>query len=448
MDAGELESGDLFAECLERIRTLNSQFNAFISVVGRAPGAMRAPQVSDGGASERGPLMGVPLAVKDLIDVAGLPTTGGSRFFGKEPAQRDAFVIQRLREAGALIIGKTNLHEIALGVTNNNPHFGACRNPWDTKRIPGGSSGGSAVAVATGMALGALGTDTGGSIRIPAALCGVVGLKPGYGRVSLRGVMPLSWNLDHVGPITRSVRDAALLLQCMDGFDEEDPGCVRRERDDLVGQLGAGIKGLKVGLAVGDYINMANAEVLAAVREAARVLQVLDAVITETEPPGLQAAARANLIMTQADAANFHADRLKTHPYWFGEDVRRRLEAGAISTATEYAAAHRTQAGVRRQLEIFFEQNDVLILPTTPIGAPLIEGQDAVEQARMLTRYTAPFNLTGLPALSVPCGFTQAGLPVGLQIVGAPWTEALVLRVGHAYEQATDWHARTPPLSL
>jgi aspartyl-tRNA(Asn)/glutamyl-tRNA(Gln) amidotransferase subunit A len=448
MEAGELEPDDLIAGCLERIRTLNPQFNAFISAVDAAPGAVRAPQVSDDGTSRRRLLLGVPLAVKDLIDVAGLPTTGGSRFFGKEPAPKDAFVIQRLREAGALIIGKTNLHEIALGVTNNNPHFGTCRNPWDTKRIPGGSSGGSAVAVATGMALGALGTDTGGSIRIPAALCGVVGLKPSYGRVSMRGVMPLSWNLDHVGPITRSVRDAALLLQCMDGFDEEDPGCVRRERDDLVGQLGAGIKGLKVGLAVGDYINVANTEVLAAVREAARVLHELGAVVTETEPPGLHDAARANLIMTQADAATVHADRLKTHPDWFGEDVRRRLETGAVCAATEYAATHRTQAVVRRQLEIYFEENDVLILPTTPIAAPLIKGQDAVEQARRLTRYTAPFNLTGLPALSVPCGFTQAGLPVGLQIVGAPWTEALVLRVGHAYEQATDWHARTPPLSL
>jgi len=292
------------------------------------------------------------------------------------------------------------------------------------------------------MALAALGTDTGGSIRIPASLCGVVGLKPTYGRVSLRGVFPLSWNLDHAGPLTQCVRDAALLLQIIAGYDEEDPASVNLAVDDYLTHIDDGIKGLKVALAVGDFIEEADAEVLHAVHTAAGTFASLGAHVEPVEIEWLREAALANSLMTQADGAAVHRERLKEHPEMFGTDVRQRLERGAEYTASEYSLARRKQAEARRGGGQFFRQYDVLILPSTPITAPLIEGSDAVEQARRLTRFTAPFNLTGLPALSMPCGFTKNNMPIGLQLVSAHWAEAKLLRAAQAYEQATEWHVR------
>ena len=246
--------------------------------------------------------------------------------------------MQKIKKAGAQIVGKTNTHEIALGVTNNNPHYGACKNPWDITRTPGGSSGGSAVAVATGMAMAALGTDTGGSIRIPAALCGVVGLKPTYGRVSLRGILPLSWNLDHAGPITRRVEDAALMLQVMGGYDELDPTSVKTLPGDYSSHLKDSMKERKIALAIGNFIEEADQEVLEAVREAAQVLAEQGALITEVNVDFLKEGALANAVMTQADGAAFHRERLKEHPDWFGADVRQRLETGAAFTSSEYVS--------------------------------------------------------------------------------------------------------------
>ncbi|MBL8101359.1 MAG: amidase, partial [Anaerolineales bacterium] len=328
------------------------------------------------------------------------------------------------------------------------PHFGACKNPWDITRTPGGSSGGSAVAVSTGMAMAAIGTDTGGSIRIPAALCGVVGLKPTYGRVSLRGILPLSWNLDHAGPITRKVEDAALMLQVMGGYDEQDPTCIKTLPGDYSSHLMDSMHERKVALAVGNYIEeAADAEVLAAIRNAAKVLEEQGVIVSEVNVDFLKEAAYANSLMTQADGAAFHRERLKEHPDWFGADVRQRLETGAAYTSSEYVLARRTQVEARRKCEILFDQFDVLILPTTPIAAPVLEGENAVERARQLTRFTAPFNLTGLPALSVPCGFTSENLPIGLQIVSRPWNESGVLRAGYAYQQATNWHTMKPKIA-
>ena len=394
------------------------------------------------------PLYGIPVAVKDLYDTRGIRTTSGSKFFADNIPQEDAFVVQKLKKAGVQIIGKTNTHEIALGVTNNNPHFGACRNPWDITRTPGGSSGGSAVAVSTGMALAALGTDTGGSIRIPASLCGVVGLKPTYGRVSLRGILPLSWNLDHAGPITRKVEDAALMLQVMSGYDELDPSSLKTLPGDYYSHIKDGMNERKIALAVGNFIDEADAEVLEAIRKAAKVLEAQGVIIVEVNVDFLKEAAVANAIMTQADGAAFHRERMKEHPDWFGADVRQRLETGAAFTSTEYSLARRTQTQVKRRCEILFDEYDALILPTTPISAPLLEGENAIERARQLTRFTAPFNLTGLPALSVPCGFTTEGLPIGLQIVSRAWNEAGVLRTGFAFQEATEWHKAKPEIAL
>lgn len=438
--SNEINASDLTSACYRQIERLNPTLNAFITVI---PPDLLFPQNSMQGKL----LYGIPLALKDLYDTKGIRTTAGSRFFADNIPQEDAFVVQKIKKAGAQIVGKTNTHEIALGVTNNNPHYGACKNPWDITRTPGGSSGGSAVAVATGMAMAALGTDTGGSIRIPAALCGVVGLKPTYGRVSLRGILPLSWNLDHAGPITRSVEDAALMLQVMGGYDELDPTSVKTLPGDYSSHLKDSMKERKVALAIGNFIEAADQEVLEAVRDAAQVLAEQGVLITEVNVDFLKEAALANAVMTQADGAAFHRERLKEHPDWFGADVRLRLETGAAFTSSEYALARRTQAEVKRKCELLLNLYDVLILPTTPISAPVLEGENAVERARQLTRFTSPFNLTGLPALTVPCGFTKDGLPIGLQFVSRAWNEASILRAGFAFQQATDWHTRKCPVA-
>lgn len=439
--SGEIGASDLADACYRQIERLNPTLNAFITVI--------PPHTEEISAAGYLPLNGIPLAVKDLYNTKGVRTTGGSKFFTDYVPSEDAFVVDKIRKAGAYIIGKTNTHEIALGVTNNNPHFGACRNPWDVTRTPGGSSGGSAVAVATGMSLAALGTDTGGSIRIPASLCGVVGLKPTYGRVSLSGILPLSWNLDHAGPITKRVEDAALLLQVMGGYDSEDPASYKTLPGDFSSHMRDTIRDRKVAFAVGQFIEeVTHPEVLAAVHTAADVLSQHGAIIEELNMDFLREAALANALMTQADGAAFHRERLREHPDWFGDDVRQRLETGAGFTSSEYALARRTQAEVRRRCDLLFETYDALILPTTPIPAPVLEGENAVERARLLTRFTAPFNLTRLPALSVPCGFTSEGLPIGLQVVSRAWNESGVLRIGYTYQEATDWHKTKPQISV
>jgi len=458
----EITASDLAEACFRQIERLNPALNAFITIcpvavarelreaakttmnTGRLRRLFSGPDSSTLTSMK---LVGIPVAVKDLFETKGIRTTAGSKFFANYVPQEDAWVVQKLKEAGALIVGKTNTHEIALGVTTNNPHFGACRNPWDTARTPGGSSGGSAVAVATGMALAALGTDTGGSIRIPASLCGVVGLKPTYGRVSLRGVIPLSWNLDHAGPLTRTVEDAALMLQMIAGYDPLDPYTVKMLPPDFMSHIRDGVESRKIALASGRFINGADTEVLDAVHEAAGVFAKMGAQIEQVDADWMYDAAVANAIMTTADGAAFHRDRMREHIEWFGADVRERLEMGAMYSSSEYSLARRKQAEVRRRCEDLFDTYDVLILPTTPIAAPVFEGENAVERARLLTRFTAPFNLAGVPALSVPCGFTKSGLPIGLQIVSRAWNESGALRAGHTYQQATDWHTRRPEIA-
>jgi len=435
---GDFTPRDLTEACLRQIERLNPTINAFITVL--------RPERSREAAQSKGALAGLPLAVKDLYETAGVRTTAGTKFCADYVPSEDAVAVKKLKDAGAVMLGKNNLHEIALGVTNVNAAFGNCHNPWDTTRITGGSSGGSAAAVASGMVLAALGTDTGGSIRIPASLCGVVGLKPTYGRISLRGIFPLSWNLDHAGPLTKSARDAALLLQVLAGYDEDDPASVNAPVDDYLIHIDEGVQGWRIALAVGDYIEASDPEVLAAVRAAAEVFRRLGAQVEEVELPWLREVALANTVMTQADGAAYHRERLQEHPEWFGADVRQRLEMGAAYTSSEYALARRKQAEARRRGERFFQNYDALLLPSTPISAPHIQGSDALEQARRLTRFTAPFNASGLPALSMPCGFSSSGMPMGLQIVGAHWAEAKILRAAQAYESAEAikayWHAR------
>ena len=441
----EFTPQDLAEACFDQINRLNPSLNAYITVI-PPQDMLDAQQPPLNTAPLNHALRGIPIAVKDLFDTAGTLTTAGSKFFADHIPDQDAFVVERLRQAGALINGKTNTHEIALGITGDNPHYGTARNPWNRERIPGGSSSGSAIAVATGMAMGALGTDTGGSIRIPASLCGIVGFKPTRGRVSTRGVFPLSWNLDHVGPLTKTVKDAALILQVISTYDAIDPSSIKMLTGDYLGHLIDDMEGRKIAIASGEFIETSDPEILNAVRETVTVFESMGCKVEKVNVDWLRDVAAANATMTRSDGAAVHRDRLRDQPEMFGEDIRRRLSVGAETSSTEYILARRTQAEAKKRFELFFESYDFLILPTTPTAAPTIEGHDAVEQAARLTRFTAPFNLTGLPALSMPCGFTSEGLPIGLQIVARAWGDAKALNAGYAYEQATEWHKRKPEI--
>jgi aspartyl-tRNA(Asn)/glutamyl-tRNA(Gln) amidotransferase subunit A len=435
---------------LDRIQRLEPRINSYITVTAEAVMQQAYQAEADLQRGETpagkplGPLHGLPLAIKDLYETQGVLTTAGTKHFSDYIPSEDAAVVEKLKSAGAILLGKTNMHEIALGLTNVNPHYGACHNPWALDHIVGGSSGGSAAALAAGLCLGSLGSDTGGSIRVPASLCGVVGLKPTHGRVSLRGAIPLSWNLDHAGPMARTVMDVAMLLQVIAGYDAQDPYCEDIPVDDYLKDIHRGVKGWRIALAEDEYFNRTQPEVLQAVKLAAQTFEALGAQVEATPFPDIYQAALANGMMVTSDAAAFHESRLLEKPGDFGADVLQRLQNGAALPLKEYIQARYTQTLLRRQFAHFFESYDLLLMPTTPVVAPPIEGPDAVELARLLTRYTAPFNLTGLPALSLPCGFTNEGLPIGLQIIARHWGEAQLLQAGFAYEQATHWHNRRP----
>ena len=438
---GNVSPVELTAACLERIASTDAQVNAFITVTAdEALGDAREIEREVARGEIRGPLAGAPIALKDLFDTAGVRTTAGSKFFADRVPERDALVVERLRQAGAIVLGKLNMHEWALGVTNDNPHYGACHNPAALERITGGSSGGSAAALAAGMCVGALGSDTGGSIRIPASLCGVVGLKPTYGRVSTTGVIPLSWSLDHVGPMARRVTDVALMLGVIAGWDPSDPGSANVPVDDYVADIDSGMDGWHLGVVADDSLGDVEPDVRAAFRSAVAALVSNGAIAEEFAVADLADAARLNGLMTTADAATFHRERIERSPDDFGQDVLTRLRRGGAYGAMDYADARRRQTVWRHQFSGWFREHggrfDVVVLPSTPCVAPRIVGLDAVVMAPILTRLTAPFNLTGLPALSVPCGADSDGLPIGLQIVGAPWAERRVLRAGRAYERA------------
>jgi aspartyl-tRNA(Asn)/glutamyl-tRNA(Gln) amidotransferase subunit A len=431
---------------LRRIEALNPSLNAYITVA--ADEAMRsARQAEDGVARglELGPLHGVPLAIKDLFATRGLRTTGGSKILADWIPDQDAYVVTRLRQAGAILLGKLNMHEWAVGATTINPHFGATANPWDTTRIPGGSSGGSAVAVAAALCAGSLGSDTAGSIREPSSLCGTVGLKPTYGLVSLRGVLPLSWSLDHVGPMTRTVEDAALLMEVIAGYDPQDPSSVDRPVVKYRDALRGDVSGLRLGLPRNYFFDEADPEVVAAVRRAASLLEAEGAHVTEIDVPGVEQAFAVGLPVLVAEAAAYHEKYLQERPGDYGEDALALLRGGQAQTAVDYIKAQRARVEFRQGFEALFTRIDVLLTPTTPITAPTIEQCRAEPPTFALIHCTAPFNLTGLPALSVPCGLSEGGLPIGLQIAGRHFDEATVLRVGGAYEQASGWRGRLPP---
>jgi aspartyl-tRNA(Asn)/glutamyl-tRNA(Gln) amidotransferase subunit A len=439
---------------LERIERLNPRINAYVTVT--AEGALAAAQAAEAeiaAGNYRGPLHGVPIALKDLYDTAGVRTAAGSKILGDRVPSEDATTTAKLREAGSVLLGKLNTHEFAYGVTTNNPHFGATRNPWDTERIPGGSSGGSGAAVAAGLATGTMGTDTGGSIRIPASLCGVVGFKPTHGRVSTAGILPLSWSLDHPGPLTHTVEDAAIVLNAIAGPDPRDTMTQPAPLEDYRAGVHAGVRGLRLGVARYGFFEDVDPEVMAALEAAIEVFRGLGATVEDVEARALWDTRAAVGDIIVAEARHVHAASLRDRPGDFGQDVLDRLNRRTDMTADDLIAAFRMRDEAIRETETLLERYDALLTPATRIPAPgivrdqtIILGGREVFAPNVLTTNTAPFNLTGMPALSLPCGFTRTGLPIGLQIAGRRWGEVMVLRVGAAYEEATPWHTRRPEL--
>lgn len=436
---------------LERINALNESLNAFITVMWDQ--ALADAQRCEGEilrGDYRGPLHGIPIALKDLYDTAGVRTTAASKIYAERVPAEDATVVARLRAAGAVIIGKTNLHEFAYGVTADSSHFGPMRNPWDLERVAGGSSGGSGAAVAAGLCVAATGSDTGGSIRIPAALCGIVGLKPTYGRVSGHGMLPLSWSLDHPGPMARTVYGVAAMLGAMAGYDPRDPASADVPVPDYTAGLGEGLAGLRIGLDPRWALTGIHPEVRAAFREALAVLKNLGAEIVEVSMPRLEEGMEAALTILSAEATAIHEEFLRTRPEDYQPDVRARLEKGFAIRGIDYGRARRTGELLRRDVALLFQEVDLLATPMCGITAPRIGQREAsidgetVSVMAPLTRYTRLFNLTGLPAISVPCGFSSEGLPMGLQLVGRAWDEATILRAAYAYEIATGWTQRRP----
>jgi len=437
--ARELSPVELTDAYLDQIERLNPRINAYVTVTAeraREDARRAADEIARG--AYRGPLHGIPMGLKDLFLTKGIRTTGGAKFLADWVPEEDATVVRKLAEAGAVLLGKLNTHELAWGATTNNPHYGATHNPWKLGHVPGGSSGGSGAAIAAGLACGTLGTDTGGSIRIPAALCGVVGLKPTYGRVSKAGVLTMSWTLDHPGPITHTVEDAALMLQALAGYDPADFSSVRTPVDDYVAHLRDGVRGLRAGVARPYFFNELDAEVGAAVEQAIDVLRDLGVAVRDVELPLRQEDWQDWMILTALESQEFHAKPWQERPGDFSPELAAIL-GREYPSGYEVALALRRRYAFKERARQLLEEVDVLLTPTVPGPAPPIG-----EGAARLAANTWPFNVTGQPALSVPCGFTTEGLPVGLQLVGRDFDEATVLRAGYTYEQATDWHRRRP----
>ncbi len=438
----KISCAELLEECLAKIERLNADLNAFVTVVADSSRA-RAAELDEELSNDidRGPLHGIPIAHKDIICVKGSPCTSGSRIFDDYRPDYDATVVAKLRQAGAVTVGKTGLHELAYGVTSANPHFGVIRNPHDRDRIPGGSSGGSGAAVAAGMALMATGTDTGGSIRIPASYCGVAGLKPTYGRVSRYGVKPLGLSLDHVGPLAPTVRDTAAAYNAMAGFDDRDPSSSMRPALEYIPPEPCPISELSIGIPRNYFFDAVDPEVRAAVGNMARIAEGLGARVVPVQVPDVEAlnVVARTILLAEATAVfePYLAQREK-----FGDDVLALLDQGRLIAATDYVNAQRLRRFFSQEWRLVFSGVDCLFTPTTPTAAPAI-GQKQIEidgephDVRLATtRFMRGINVLGLPALSLPCGKTSAGLPIGLQIVGRAFQEPTVLRVGAALEDA------------
>jgi aspartyl-tRNA(Asn)/glutamyl-tRNA(Gln) amidotransferase subunit A len=446
----EVSSVEATRAVLERVDRLDGRLNSFITVLrDQSLAQARAADEDIRGGRYRGPLHGIPIAVKDLCYTEGVPTTGGSKVLASFVPTHDATVVTRLREAGAVLVGKLNMHEFARGATNTSSLVGPCHNPWDAERVSGGSSGGSGAAVAAGLCFAALGSDTGGSIRIPAALCGIVGLKPTYGRVSRHGVLPLSWTLDHVGPMTRTARDAALVLSVIAGHDRRDVTTRTAPVPDYAAAVTGEVKGVRLGVPRDFFFEDIDPDVATAVRHALRALEGLGARIEEVSMPLVRYAPSAGRVIALTEAAAVHERHLRLHAGDYAPDVRAASLLGQLVLGKHYLKAQRVRSLIRREMAEALQRADVLVAPAVPIPAPRIEavvGADPESKrvAGALSRLSRPANLTGVPAMSVPCGFTPTGLPVGLQLMGRPFAEATLLNIAHAYGEEAGWRRRHP----
>ena len=441
LDAGDITSVEATRHYLECIARLDYQLNAFITVLHDDALVQAADADRRRASGERGALLGVPIAIKDLFATADIRTTAGSRMLADNVPDADATVVRTLHDAGAVLLGKTNMMEMAYGYPH--PDFGETANPWDVTRTAGGSSGGSAAAVAAGMASAALGSDTGGSIRSPAAYCGIVGLKPTYGAISRHGVVPLSWSLDHAGPLTRTVRDAAVMFDVLARYDPLDPASARRQHSATLTGLDERVAGLRVGIVPELFEWHVEPEIRRVALAAVERLRDAGVTVVENELPLLRLASATIMPIIQAEATSIHWNALQQRPEDFSDALRENLRLGAMVLAKDYLDAQRLRALMAAEVDAALREVDVLVFPTQPIVAPLLGVYEVASSPEddvldVEIGYTGPANLTGHPAISVPCGLTAAGLPVGLQFTGRVFDEATLLRVAAAFESVAD----------
>jgi aspartyl-tRNA(Asn)/glutamyl-tRNA(Gln) amidotransferase subunit A len=441
----ELSPVELTAALLRRIEDLEPALHAFVTVTAdRALADAKSAEAAIG-RGDAGPLAGIPVGYKDLYFTRGIKTTAGSALLQDHVPEADATCVTRLQDAGCVMLGKLITHEFAWGIQTPGHRFPPARNPWNVDRVPGGSSSGSGTALAAGMCVGALGSDTGGSIRGPSAFCGIVGLKPTYGRCSRAGVVTLSWTLDHAGPMARTVEDCAYLLQAIAGHDPRDPASSTAPVDDYVVSLGQPIRGLRVGVASRDFFfDGVEPEIVAAFEDAMRTLRGLGADVRDVDIPHIWDSP-SYMVILASEAFAYHEKDLRERPELYGDVVRDRLMSGGLYTSVEYVQAMRLRERLRRaQLDVL-RSVDVLATPgATTVASTFTQAWDTA--AGPSRTNTSPFNISGLPALALPCGFSSDGLPLSLQLAGRPFDEATIFRVAHAYERATEWHRRRPPV--
>ena len=450
---------ELTEQFLRRIERYNPKLNAFLTVTTehalaaarRAEKELTRRRASNG---RRQTLLGIPIVLKDNIWTRGIRTTAGSQVLRDYVPTEDATVVRKLARAGVILLGKTNLHEFAYGITNNNAHYGAAHNPWALDRIPGGSSGGSAAAIAAGLCVASVGTDTGGSIRIPAAMCGIVGLKPTFGRVSVFGTVALAPTFDHVGPLARSVTDAAILLGVLAGRDPLDPTSSGHRVEDFRANLRKPIRKFRLGRPREFFWEKLDGEVRRATEAALRDMEKHGATVQEISLPHLKDSAEAATNIALAETRYYHEmlGYYPAHADKYSEEVRQRIEAGGKVLATQYLAALDMQKRVRAEFEAAFQNVDAIVAPTACVAAPAIGAENIQVNGEQMPVRAAllgmnrPANFTGHPAISVPCGFTREGLPLGLQLIGRNFDESTLLRIALAYERAHDWSDRHPKL--
>jgi len=438
---------------LTRIEATEPVLNSFITLLAEeSRTAARQAEKDIQAGRYKGPLHGIPVGLKDLYNTAGVRTTSGSKIFDTFVPEEDCTVAAKFQQAGAILLGKLNMHQFAYGPTGENPDYGHMHNPWDPEKVTGGSSGGSGSATAAGQCTITTGSDTGGSIRIPAALCGIVGLKPTYGLVSRYGLTPLSWSLDHPGPMVRTVEDAALTMNVIAGYDPKDVASAQVDIPDYTSALTNDVRGLRIGIPKEYFEAPLDPEVSQSVRDALDLLESMGAVVTVVDLPMYKDTQAISTAILMAEASAYHQDLLRRDGDKLYPPVRLRLEAGLFITAADYLRAQQGRTIFNRQARRLLDDVDLLAGPTEPVTAPQLlaervqVGEHEMGTVAALTQYSRPYNLTGFPAIAIPCGFSESGMPISLQLAGRPFDELTVLRAAHAYEQATDWHKRRPPI--